>query len=584
MPHHQQLYTAAVQDYKQHLKSNNQKTFFITGDPSNRKALLSLAPLSQAIHESGGDVYVLFHTDGIKTTEVLHDLWNGYEQMKHGGNDQKSKALKAWLTFLKRKGNFERLFIRPDNILHAESNGFAGTIQLPYHEEWFISYQEQKLKETCSMIWQRVFKLKKERVQIAFELMPTPSFLHSPMQDYLDNFIIASMMQQTATAAKEISMGGDTPRASMRDEGNAIGELLATIKGCEMSIWSKEKVFQLYSKVSAAFRLAWFASASTDLTFGIYGKGYGGKHLFGEAFGYPIPKSKMRWSSPGEMIFKFDWAPQTKGDPRLPQSRLGFTETLPIDVLIQSCNIDYENMRMRNIKLDAAMSKAEQIIVKGKGTDLIVHLNNGKGKKRLPKKSDSDASTKLHPHFKKEGIKAGMMANIPSGEVFLTPEYLEGTFTGDIVIAIDQSYRLSHDDPVKVICNKTGYKITQAPKKILSLIKKHKAECWQRLLDLEKKKSLPQKLINLSKKNFENIGEFAINTNPKATLCDYLIVNEKIAGMMHIALGSGFDPDRDTEYHMDIVIDCMHQKMDIYGLDKQGKKVWIMQQGKSCLW
>src|SRR3989344_4683329 len=107
-----------------------------------------------------------------------------------------------------------------------------------------------------------------------------------------------------------------------------------------------------------------------------------------------------------------------------------------------------------------------------------------------------------------------------------------------------------------------------------------KKETMQMLLEAEKNKSLPKEIIGMKKKNFERVGEFAINTNPKARLCDYLIVNEKIARMMHIALGSGFEPDRSTEYHMDIVFNAPRQKLDVFGVDKEGNKYWILREGE----
>ena len=65
----------------------------------------------------------------------------------------------------------------------------------------------------------------------------------------------------------------------------------------------------------------------------------------------------------------------------------------------------------------------------------------------------------------------------------------------------------------------------------------------------------------------------------KARLCNYLIVNEKIANMIHIALGSGFEPDRATVYHTDIVIDAPRQKLNITAVS--GHRRWeIMKGGK----
>ena len=125
-----------------------------------------------------------------------------------------------------------------------------------------------------------------------------------------------------------------------------------------------------------------------------------------------------------------------------------------------------------------------------------------------------------------------------------------------------------------------SYKIIDGPKDIIAKLNKRKKDSWKMLLENEKNKSLPQEIIDSKKKNFERIGEFAVNTNPKAKLCDYLIVNEKIAKMMHIALGSGFEPDRSTEYHMDIVFNAPRQKLDVFGFDKDKNKLWILKDGE----
>ena len=111
-------------------------------------------------------------------------------------------------------------------------------------------------------------------------------------------------------------------------------------------------------------------------------------------------------------------------------------------------------------------------------------------------------------------------------------------------------------------------------------MKKEKKEAWQKIIDYEKNKSLPKEIIEIYKKNFNKVGEFAINTNPKAKLCDYLIVNEKIARMIHVALGSGFEADRKTTYHWDIVVNSPRQKLDIYGIDKNKKQHWIIKKGE----
>ena len=172
------------------------------------------------------------------------------------------------------------------------------------------------------------------------------------------------------------------------------------------------------------------------------------------------------------------------------------------------------------------------------------------------------------------------MANLPGGEAFVTPEYVKGTIIGDVVISIDQSYMLSEKEPLIVEADGDKYKIISGPKDIINKLEEKKKDAWQLITNQEKFKSVPQEIIDLKKKNFTRIGEFAINTNPNARLCDYLIVNEKIARMIHVALGSGFEPDRATEYHTDIVINSPRQKIDIYGIDEKGKEHWIIRKGE----
>ena len=201
--------------------------------------------------------------------------------------------------------------------------------------------------------------------------------------------------------------------------------------------------------------------------------------------------------------------------------------------------------------------------------------------RRWVRPDDGDIKEKINSEYlKKTGIKAGNMANLPSGESFVTPEYVKGTIIGDVVISIDQSYLLSDKEPLVIESDGKKYKIISGPNEIIKKLEEKKKEAWKMIMNQERFKSLPQEIIDLKKKNFNMIGEFSVNTNPSAKLCDYLIVNEKIARMIHIALGSGFEPDRATEYHTDIVINSPRQKMDIYGVDEKGKKYWIIKKGE----
>ncbi len=288
---------------------------------------------------------------------------------------------------------------------------------------------------------------------------------------------------------------------------------------------------------------------------------------------------KSRWESPGGIIYQLPWYPQTKEDSRAPLCRIGFTDTLPIDIFIDSCHINWMEMKRVDDTLIRLANKSDKIIVESDKTKLEIGLIGKKGKRRIPLGSDVDTRTKLDPLYLKKGIKAGTYANIPGGEMFLTPEYMKGVFYGDVVINVDKSYVLNSKNPLVIQCKDDNYKILKGPKKVVDKIKEKKKEAMKVLLKQEKHKSLPQKIIKMKKDNFNRIGEFAINTNPKARLCNYLIVNEKIAGMIHVALGSGFEDDRPSVYHYDVVINAREQKLDIYGL-KGNKKFWMMKKGE----
>jgi len=383
-------------------------------------------------------------------------------------------------------------------------------------------------------------------------------------------------------------MGASSPRFSTSDLPERIGELRATLLGCELTKNVNEKVFVKFKALSSLLNLS--RIKPVDAAFFVHGKGYSGKHIFGEKTGYPSLDRKTRWPSPGSFIYKLDWYQQTKIDKRSPLARYGFTETLPIDIFIETCNVDWNSMRERNNKIIKIMEKCRIVKVSGEPqkngikTEFEVGLIKKNGEHRWARGSDSDTRNKINQiYYKRTGIKAGTMANLPGGEMFLTPEYLIGTFAGDVVISVDQSYILNSENPIIVKCSKKGYKILNGPKDIIKKIEKRKNDAWKTILRQEKNKSLPKAIIDSKKKNFQNIGEFAINTNPRAKLCRYLIVNEKIAKMIHIALGSGFEPDRNTDYHIDIVINSPKQKLDIYGTDSEGKKHWIIKKGEFCI-
>jgi len=585
MKYNMRSFNAGVNYYKKKLGKVKNKNILLIFDVDNSDAYYSIAPLSRAVHDLGGDLNAVGIQKKSTMLDVLYNTWLIYDDLKNNVMDKKTKTLSEFIkTTEKKVKGFEKIFKKPEIIIKAKKDGFIGTINLEYKPDWFKKYKWNLLLKTSRVIFDQVYNLKKgERVAIGFELILSKKDLDKPIEDYLDSYAISRAMMIAAKDYGKVSMGSTSPRMSMLAEMNRMSDLRTTILGCELSKNINEsafKKFKVLSKYIGSDKLK-----VADANFFISGKGYPGKHLFGYGIGYPDPKKRTRWQAPGGFIYKLDYYPQTKLDSRKPMSRVGFTDTLPIDIFIRTCNVDWFEIKRKNDVLKRIAEKSDKIIVKSNvkekyQTNLEVGLIMKNRNHRWARGSDIDIRQKIHKEYlKRSGIVAGTMANLPGGEMFLTPEYLVGTFVGDVVISIDQSYTLNEKQPLVITATKKGYKIKTGPKKIIDKLKEKKKEAWKQILITEKSKSLPQEIINLKKKNFNMIGEFAINTNPKAQLCDYLIVNEKIAKMIHIALGSGFEPDRATEYHTDIVIDAPRQKLDIYGV-KGDKKFWMLKKGK----
>lgn len=584
MKYNDKEFFSAVSEYKKILKDIKGNSFLLVFDISNKKAFLSIAPLSRAVHELEADMHVWGIDKKSEALEALYDVWNVFEKRKI----LKSKKTQVLMEFIeeiekKERGKFIGLFEKPDFIIEAGDGGFKGSFDLPFREKWYKEYRSNEIEETCTKIWREVYNLKKgEKVSIGFVLIQKDEMLGHPLEDYLDSYAITWHMCSACKDAK-ISLGATTQRSSMLDKSEDISELKAILSGCELCKDADEALFKKYKVLSNLLNLD--RIKTIDASFFIAGKGYRGKHFFGEIVGYPSLNGKTRWQSPGQMIYKLDFYPQTAHDDRDPIARVGFTETLPLDIFLESCNVNWKEMRERNWKIKGIADKCKVIRVVGKEidglkTDFEVGLVKADGIHRWVRTSDTDVREKINSEYlRKTGIKGGTMANIPGGEAFVTPEYVKGTIVGDVVISIDQSYRLSEREPFVIKADGNAYTVISGPKEIVKKFNEKKREAWEGIINQEKYKSLPQDLIDMKKRNFNMINEFAINTNPSAKLCDYLIVNEKIARMIHIAMGSGFEPDRSTDYHTDVVIDSPRQKLDIYGIDENGKEHWIIRKG-----
>jgi len=595
MKYNDKAFYAAVTFYMQKLKGKvENKLVFAIANIEDENAFFSIAPLSMAVHELGGDIHVTIkEKEEFVNYKILKRAWYTYEDHLKGLKTEKTNALLAFINAVDKRTKtkvFRDMFKKPEIILKASNNGFTGTIELPYKNEWHSKYRFKDLLKTSNAIWKQGYSLKsKEKVGISFVLTPKKQDIELPIEDYLDSYSIALAM---AIAAKKfgarVYLSAATDRPSRLAKAVRSADLMATLKGCELEKDIDEEVFKKFKKLSNILKMNKMSFVSAN--FGIHAKGYFGKHFFGDMIGYPTPNKKSRWSSPGEMMLKDRYSPQAKDEPRPPLMRHAITETLPIDIFIETCNVDYPKLRKRSEKVRDILNKCKYVRVIGKEmkaygkshkTDFRFDLLTKDKVRRKFTSHDSEVNTLIDMEFYKEtGIKAGNYANFPSGEAFVCPENLKGQIIGDVVINVGQSRMIPKDTPLILHCNGEEYTILKAPSKLNEIIKKELKEARQKINDLNKSESTPKSMIKMFKDNFKKIGEFAINTNPKAKVCNYLIVNEKISGMIHVAMGSGFEPDRKTVYHWDIVIDSPKQKLDIYGVDEKGQLHWVHKKGK----
>jgi len=586
-------FSKGVAYYKKELKPflKKGKACLVELPLKNEKAFFSLAPLSRAVHSLGADMSVFVTGKEKRMLPVLMKIWRLFFELEQGRKSKGTKALDAFIKSVEKKTKskyFRKLFREPDLYIAATRTGFqASGKNLEFKTGWFKKRLWRELLQTASKILKQGYGIKKsERVGIGFEILPTAKDLEMPLSDYLDSFSIAyTFALKARSLCKDVSLGAGTSRKSQLEPLERISDLAATIIGCEYEKSINEpwlKAFKKLSPIIGSDKLK-----HSDIGFGIHGQGFGGKHFFGMKIGYPTPNKKSRWQSPGQMFLKPYWIEQTKVDPRPARKRYAITSTLPLENYVRTCNINFFALRKRDEEIRNVIKKCVKLFAIGKKTSKgqtnlvldIKHIHSGKAPILL---SDLEVNPRV-PHEAAKVFKikeAGRYGNFPGGEVFLTPHKVDGTFVGDVVINVDKSYVIPKNNPLVITVKGGKYRVLRGSKKIRAALNKRKKDSWKMLAIFEKNKSLPKSLINTMRKNFNNLGEFAVNTNPKARLSRYLIETEKLANMMHIALGSGFEPGRETMYHCDIVINAPKQKMDLYGIGPDGKEHWIIKKGK----
>ncbi len=155
MKYNLNTFNAEVDYYTKKLKGKiNDKVLFVILNVKQHKAFYSLAPLSRAVHNLGGDMHVMIIDDNSTNLEILKDVWYVYDDwVKKKLNTKKVKALKHFVSAVNKRTKtkvFKEIFKGPDIILKAEKEGFAGTLEVGYRCRWHKKYRWKELLETAS--------------------------------------------------------------------------------------------------------------------------------------------------------------------------------------------------------------------------------------------------------------------------------------------------------------------------------------------------------------------------------------------------------------------------------------------------
>jgi hypothetical protein len=176
--------------------------------------------------------------------------------------------------------------------------------------------------------------------------------------------------------------------------------------------------------------------------------------------------------------------------------------------------------------------------------------------------------------FNFEQDKLGSGCNVPFGEVLISPDnnfgegsiVVDGSFYGDDTVTISE--------PIKIHF-KGGRAVKIEGGREAKILKEY----------LEKEERRTRETIVLNSEldgeyleNIRRIGEFAVGLNPKAIFCDDLLIDEKVSGSAHIALGRNYHGDP-AFVHVDLVV----KKPKVVFVYKNGFEKVVLEDGKILL-
>ena len=224
--------------------------------------------------------------------------------------------------------------------------------------------------------------------------------------------------------------------------------------------------------------------------------------------------------------------------------RAVWTPGLTQDMFNRTVQIDYELLSKRCKSICALYEDAMNVHVTAPGgTDVLVPVNG-----RMALVDDCDFS------------KPGSGGNIPSGEVFISPQ-LPGVgeskgINGTIVF--DGSMTFSSGDamlktPITVRLNDGFVTDISGGEEAKRLLKDITAAEKEALL-MESSGRLEKGQGEVYSRNARNIGELGIGLNPAANITGNMLEDEKAFRTCHFAIGQNYDGDAPALIHFDGIV------------------------------
>jgi len=238
----------------------------------------------------------------------------------------------------------------------------------------------------------------------------------------------------------------------------------------------------------------------------------------------------------------------------LKKIRAFWSPEVKADMFVRTVPIDYSKLRNNCAKISQFVKDAKEVHVEtALGTDISVGI-----KGRKPKKDDGDFRT------------LGKGGNLPSGEVFISPELgaSNGTLIFDGSITLDKTLVIK--EPIKLQV-KDGFVTKIDGKNEAKKLLKYIEQAEKKPYEMVKKGELDDKKAKEYSKNARNLGELGIGLNPKAKIVGNVLEDEKVLGTVHFAIGSNYDQDAPALIHSDGIIKNPTVTVDGKVLMKQGK-------------